>query len=77
MTDVIGEPVRYAPMDPDEYRALGFPGADESGNMFQYYAECEDRFTHARDLEAIRALNPELQDFATWLAAHRGALRSL
>ncbi|MFI9063581.1 NmrA/HSCARG family protein [Streptomyces sp. NPDC053429] len=77
MSEVIGEPVRYAPMDPDDYRALGFPGADESGNMFQYYAECEDRFTHARDLAAIRALNPELQDFATWLAAHREALRSL
>jgi hypothetical protein len=36
----------------------------------------EDRFTAARDLEAARELNPELQDFATWLAAHREALRS-
>ncbi|THA50393.1 NmrA/HSCARG family protein [Streptomyces sp. A1136] len=77
LTDVVGEPVRYAPMEPDAFRALGFPAADEIGNMFQYYAECADRFTHARDLAAIRALNPSLQDFATWLAGHREAFRSL
>ncbi|MGW7101782.1 NmrA/HSCARG family protein [Streptomyces sp. NPDC054838] len=77
LSDAVGEPVRYSPMDPDAYRALGFPAADEVGNMFQYYAECADRFTHARDVAAIRALNPALQDFATWLAAHREAFRSL
>ncbi|GHB56040.1 nucleotide-diphosphate-sugar epimerase [Streptomyces cirratus] len=77
LTETVGEPVRYSPMEPAAYRALGFPAAEEVGNMFQYYADCEDRFTHARDLTAIRALNPSLQDFATWLAAHRGAFRSL
>ncbi|MFG2292264.1 NmrA/HSCARG family protein [Streptomyces sp. NPDC048603] len=75
LTDATGVPVRYRPLTPDAFRALGFPGADEAGNMFQYYADCEDRFTHARDLDAIRALNPALQDFRTWLAAHADALR--
>ncbi|MFF0425396.1 NmrA/HSCARG family protein [Streptomyces sp. NPDC004520] len=70
----LGEPVRYRPLSPDEWRAQGFPGADETGNMFQYYADCEHRFTAARDLVAVRDLDPALQDFATWLAAHHGRL---
>ncbi|NXY93250.1 NmrA/HSCARG family protein [Streptomyces sp. BR123] len=71
MTDVLGQPVRYRPLTPDAFRALGFPGADEAGNMFQYYADCEHAFTAARDLDAVRALHPGLQDFRTWLTAHR------
>ncbi|MEU8530912.1 NmrA/HSCARG family protein [Streptomyces sp. NPDC048629] len=76
LTEARGEPVRYRPLTPDEWRAQGFPGADESGNMFQYYADCEHRFTAARDLVAVRELNPELQNFATWLAANRDAWRN-
>ncbi|BFV56465.1 NmrA/HSCARG family protein [Kitasatospora sp. CMC57] len=76
LTEAVGEPVQYLPLSPDAFRALGFPGADEAGNMFQYYAECEERFIAARDLRAVRELNPELQDFATWLAAHGDALRA-
>ncbi|GGT02150.1 nucleotide-diphosphate-sugar epimerase [Streptomyces toxytricini] len=71
MTDVLGQPFRYRPLTPDAFRALGFPGADEAGNMFQYYADCEHAFTAARDLAAVRALHPGLQDFRTWLTAHR------
>ncbi|MFF0476553.1 NmrA/HSCARG family protein [Streptomyces sp. NPDC004284] len=73
----LGEPVRYRPLTPDEWRAQGGPGTAESGNMFQYYAECEHRFTAARDLIAVRDLNPALQDFATWLAAHHDRLRTV
>ncbi|MBT2408523.1 MULTISPECIES: NmrA/HSCARG family protein [unclassified Streptomyces] len=76
LTETLGEPVEYLPLTPDAYRALDFPAAEEAGNMFQFYADCEERFTRARDLAAIRELNPELQDFATWLAAHRDALRT-
>lgn len=76
LTETLGETVRYRPLSADAFRALGFPGADEVGNMFQYYAECADRFTAARDLAAVRELNPELQDFRTWLAAHRDELRT-
>ncbi|MDQ8706169.1 NmrA/HSCARG family protein [Streptomyces sp. LHD-70] len=71
MTEALGRPVRYRPLTPDAFRALGFPGADEGGNMFQFYADCESSFTSARDLDAVRRINPALQDFATWLAAHR------
>ncbi|WP_418960620.1 NmrA/HSCARG family protein [Streptomyces tritici] len=76
LTDAVGEPVRYRPLTPDEWRAQGTPAAEERGNMFQYYAECEHRFTAARDLLAVRELDPALQDFATWLAAHQKQLRT-
>ncbi|MEV4426880.1 NmrA/HSCARG family protein [Streptomyces sp. NPDC053792] len=77
ISEVLGEPVRYRPLTPDEFRAQGFPGADETGNMFQYYADCEQRVTAARDLDAVRELNPALQSFATWLAAHHERLRTV
>ncbi|WP_369142415.1 NmrA/HSCARG family protein [Streptomyces sp. R44] len=77
LTGTLGEPVRYRPLTPDEFRAQGFPGADETGNMFQYYADCEERVTAARDLAAVRALNPALQSFSTWLAAHHERLRTV
>ncbi|MGW4897946.1 NmrA/HSCARG family protein [Kitasatospora sp. NPDC004240] len=75
LTEVTGLPVQYLPMTPDAFRAQDFPGADEAGNMFQYYADCERAFTAARDLDEVRALDPELQSFADWAGAHREQLR--
>ncbi|MFI6076438.1 hypothetical protein ACIA5C_33340 [Actinoplanes sp. NPDC051343] len=46
---VIGEPVAYRPPTHDQVRGLGFPGADELGNMFQYYAEYPGSYLGRRD----------------------------
>ncbi|WP_433381971.1 NmrA/HSCARG family protein [Actinoplanes sp. CA-142083] len=70
LTWAVGENVVYRPMSHDEYRALGFPGADEAGNMLQYYTEFAEYFTGVRDLDEVRRLNPELQTFEQWLRAH-------
>jgi uncharacterized protein YbjT (DUF2867 family) len=64
---VLGEEVVYRPMSFDAFRALGFSGADDIANTFQYYYEFEKSFIGARDLDYVRTLNPDLQDFATWL----------
>ncbi|MBV9163027.1 MAG: NmrA family NAD(P)-binding protein [Pseudonocardiales bacterium] len=71
MSETLGEQVRYQPYGWDEYRALGFPGAVEFGNMFQYYAENSERFTGDRDLRVVRELNPQLQSFRDWLTGHK------
>ncbi|MDR7279056.1 NmrA/HSCARG family protein [Catenuloplanes atrovinosus] len=71
---VLGEPVAYRPLSHDAYRRLGFPGADELGNMFQYYTEAADYFTGVRDLDEVRRLNPALQTFETWLAANADSI---
>lgn len=68
LSRAVGEPVVYRPLTHDAYRALGFPGADEAGNMLQYYTEFEEYFTGVRDLDEVRKLNPELQTFDQWLA---------
>ncbi|BBX48546.1 NmrA/HSCARG family protein [Mycobacterium cookii] len=70
-SDALGEMVAYQPMSWDGYRALGFPGAVEFGNMFQYYAEDAEQFIGDRDLTAVREINPELQSFRDWLALHK------
>lgn len=66
----LGQPVSYYPMPFDAYRKLGFPGADDLGNMFQYKHDFEKEFCAARNLEFSKALNPQLQDFDAWLAAN-------
>jgi uncharacterized protein YbjT (DUF2867 family) len=63
----LGESVEYNEVTPDAYRASGFPGAEDLGNMFQFKRDFEDEYRGPRDLDAARALNPELQTFAVWL----------
>ncbi len=62
--------VRFYDMPFDAYRALGFPGADDLGNMFQFQHILGDEFLRSRDPRLSRELNPALQDFDTWLAAN-------
>ena len=64
-------PVTYHEVEPDAYRAFGFPGADEMGNMFQIYRDFEREVVGARDVNATRALHPRLQTFDQWIAANR------
>jgi len=67
----LGQEVRYNAVTPAQYRGFGFPGADDLGNMFQFYADFEDYFTGARPLSVARKLNPALQTFAQWAAANK------
>jgi uncharacterized protein YbjT (DUF2867 family) len=70
----LGHPVHYRPMEPEAYRRLGFPGAADLGNMFQFNQDFEGEFCGARDLEESRALNPRLQSFEQWVTANRGRI---
>jgi uncharacterized protein YbjT (DUF2867 family) len=64
----LGEEVRYQEIAPEVYRGLGFPGADDLGNMFQFKRDFEQAFRAARSVEVARELNPSLQTFGAWLA---------
>ena len=68
LSRALGEEVRYHAMDPDVYRGLGFPGADLIGNMFHFKRDFEAEYAGPRDHGLARELDPELQDFDTWLA---------
>lgn len=72
---VLDETVVHEAPTPAQYRALGSPGADALGNMFQFKHDFEHAYCAARSVACARELNPRLQTFAGWLAAHRAALR--
>jgi uncharacterized protein YbjT (DUF2867 family) len=68
MGRALGEQVRYRDLPVDVFRSLGFPGAEDLGNMFQVYQEFDAALCDARPIAGSRALNPALQDFDAWLA---------
>jgi hypothetical protein len=74
LSEALGETVYYNAIEPAAYRALGFPGADDLGNMFQYKADFNREFVAARDVELARMLNPGLQTFRDWLAQNASNL---
>jgi len=63
----LGEEVKYNSVSPDMYRSFGFPGADELGNMFQFYRDFEEVCVSTRHVGYSKELNPELQSFDAWL----------
>jgi uncharacterized protein YbjT (DUF2867 family) len=67
LSQALGKPVKYNPVSPETFRSFGFPGADEVGNMFQFYRDFEADVCGLRDPAFSRALNPELQTFDQWL----------
>lgn len=73
-TAALGQEVVYNSVSPEVYRGLGFPGADDLGNMFQFKRDFEEYFCGARSVEFSRSLNPSLQNFKTWLAKNKGAI---
>ncbi|HET7604147.1 MAG TPA: NmrA family NAD(P)-binding protein, partial [Gemmatimonadales bacterium] len=70
MSRALGETVRFNPVAPEVFRGLGFPGADDLGNMFQFYDEFEDICNFVRDVERSRRLAPGLKTFGQWLAGN-------
>lgn len=73
-TTALGQEVVYNPVPFDVYRSLGFPGADDLGNMFQFFHDFEDQFCGVRSIESTKSLNPSLQNFNSWLAQNKDKL---
>ena len=70
----LGIVVKYNAVEPDAYRAFGFPGADEMGNMFQVYRDFEKEVLGARSADLARSLNPALRTFDQWLAMNKSKI---
>ncbi len=70
LTRALGREVVHQDVPFEVYRNLGFPGADDLGNMFQVNHDFSDAFRAARSIEFSRSLNPQLQSFASWAAAN-------
>jgi hypothetical protein len=70
MSRRLGKVVTFQDVPFDVYRGLGFPGAQDLGNMFQFQAIAGDEFVRSRDPKRSRELNPELLSFDAWLRAN-------
>jgi uncharacterized protein YbjT (DUF2867 family) len=71
LSRALGRQVRYQDVPPQVYRTLGFPGAEDLGNMFQFKRDFEEEFCGARNIEFSRSLNPALQTFEDWLRRNK------
>jgi uncharacterized protein YbjT (DUF2867 family) len=71
LSRALGKEIRYNDVPADVYRSLGFPGADDLGNMFQFHRDFNEYFCGARSIAEARALNPSLLSFDEWLALNK------
>jgi uncharacterized protein YbjT (DUF2867 family) len=63
----LGTGVTYNEITPETYRNFGFPGADDMGNMYQFYRDFEV-VNEVRNVDFSRELNPGLKSFGQWLS---------
>lgn len=71
LSNALGQEVQYNGVDPEVYRAFGFPGSEDLGNMFQYKQEFNDFYVGQRNLDETRKLHPGLHTFDQWLAKYK------
>ncbi|CAN5476601.1 NmrA/HSCARG family protein [soil metagenome] len=67
LSNALGKEVYYNEITPEQFRNFGIPGADDLGNMFQFYTDFADECNSIRNVEFSRELNPQLKSFDTWL----------
>jgi len=67
LSKALGEIVKYRPVTTAQFRSFGFPGADDLGNMFQFYQDNEVDCMRIRNVANSKALNPDLLSFDNWL----------
>ena len=69
MSRVLGKKIIYRYIPREVFAKMGFPGAEDLANMFEY----SRLFIPNRqaDLEQSLALYPEMQRFESWVEAHR------
>jgi uncharacterized protein YbjT (DUF2867 family) len=74
LSRALGQEIAYNAVTPATFRAFGFPGAEDLGNMFQFKRNFEANYCGARSLEESRALNPALQTFDQWLGRNKNRI---
>ncbi len=72
---VLDEPVCYEPVPFPQYARLGFPGAADLANMFQYKHDFNAQYRALRPVADTRTLYPGLLNFATWAERHAETLK--
>ncbi len=74
LTRALGKPISYTAVPPDVYRGFDFPGADDVGNMFQFWRDFPEVYCGHRSVDESRRLNPDLMTLEAWLAENAGRI---
>ncbi|HUR79941.1 MAG TPA: NmrA/HSCARG family protein [Thermoanaerobaculia bacterium] len=75
MARATSKDVRYSHVPRETFAALGFPGAEDLADMFEYYRLHIP--SRVKDIATCRAIAPELQSFDTWVNANGAQLREI
>lgn len=70
----LGQDVVYNAVPFEVYRGLGFDGAEDLGNMFQFFHDFDEYFSGARSIEFTKSLNPSLLNFNSWLEENKSKI---
>lgn len=70
MGRAMGRTVTFVDVPFETYRGLGFPGAEDLANMYQFHALLGKEFLKRRDPAESREYSPDMQDFDAWLDAN-------
>jgi len=68
--------VRHLSIPFTDYAKLGFPGADDLANMFQYKYEFGEEYCAQRPVAMSRELHPGSMSFLDWVGRYGHALRT-
>lgn len=71
LSEALGKEINYNNVSPETFRGFGFPGADDLGNMFQFYRDFDKECNSMRDVNFSKELNPELKSFKQWLSENK------
>ncbi|KAE8577532.1 hypothetical protein XENTR_v10022936 [Xenopus tropicalis] len=72
MSKATGKTIKDAKISLDAYRSLGFPGAQELGNMFEFY-----QMKPVRNVDLTLELNPKAKKFQEWMQQNKDAYKDL
>ncbi|HLV00057.1 MAG TPA: NmrA/HSCARG family protein [Acidobacteriota bacterium] len=72
LSEILGRPVYYHYMPREDYAKLGFKGADDLANMFEFYRMYVP--SRAAEMARSRQLYPSLQSFPEWVRNNRTKL---
>ncbi len=73
MSEQVGADIRYVHVPREVYANLGFPGAADLADMFEFYRLHVP--SRKAEIEQCRAIAPELQGFQSWLSQNEAKLR--
>ena len=70
-----GKDVRFTHVPREAFAALGFPGAADLADMFEYYRLHMP--SRAKDIESCRAIAGDVQSFESWVSANANNLSAI